>query len=105
MGVSGLFRARDLVEDHETPKTALVGARVEKRVDERNAVLHAVAQKAGEQFAVRGAIFGNKCVDGGFLDHGDIIARCHIGHAAIFVAGIQIAPQQIILLAPRARRA
>ena len=103
MGVSGHFRARYLVEYHETPKTALFGARVEKRIDERNAVLHAVAQKTGEQFAICGAIFGNKCVHGGFLDHGDIITRCHIRHTAIFVAGIEIAPQQIILLAPRAR--
>ena len=87
----GFFRARDLVEYHKAPKTALVCSRVEKRVDERNAVPHAVAQKAGKQIAVRGPIFGNKCVDGCFLDHGNIIARCHIGHAAIFMAGIQIA--------------
>ena len=43
MRVPSYFSARDLVEYHETPKTSLFGARVEKRIHQRNAVLHAVA--------------------------------------------------------------
>ena len=89
----------DLVQDNECAKAARHHLRVEKAINQRNAVLHAIAQQAGDQRAEFISIFAELCFYGGFFNHCHIVKRAHIRHAAISVASIKIATQQVILLA------
>jgi NADP-dependent 3-hydroxy acid dehydrogenase YdfG len=92
-----------VVEDDEGAQAAARRGRVVEAVDQRQAVGEDVDQHAGDQVAgaavLRGqAVFDDVGADRRVLDHGHIVGPGHVGHAALGVAGQQVATQQLELL-------
>ena len=108
-------RARDVVEDHEGAEAAVGILRVVERIDHRQAVGEHVGERrrrsAGPAPRPVMAVSGPRRrysmtlrLDVGVLDHHGVVEHRHVGHAAVGVAGVEIAAEQRILLGGRAVR-
>src|SRR4051794_7571064 len=106
--------AGDVVEDHEGAHRAADFARLEERIDHRQAVAEHVGQRDRGQLlapagdaAVGTALAGldDAGLDVGVLAHHGVVEHGHVGHAAMAVTRIEIGAEHRILLGGRHRAA
>src|SRR5690606_27131209 len=98
IGIAELQGIPDVPQDDEAARTAAFEGRVEEAVDERYAVIHFIGQADAEQLAVRGAEFGQAAAYWTVFDHGPIVGKLHVGHAATVMPRRNIFPEDLVML-------